>query len=569
LHHFTHAIHEDHDYEMPLIVDLAPPAINQFHYPHQMNSLGACQAKAMEAMAMLRIASGSQQHLEREAKMVQMMASLLGADGLHWVPGGRADKPWIAIPEPFVMVHGQGRMMRAMIAWYQYTGDPAWKERIDRLVNGLDRIMVVHKDDYAYFPVYGFYEADYLRSCYTKRGWKDTVEPTNEKFGEEGSLFNHQGHIPGALANWYALTGNKQALRLSGELVRFLTKPKFWADWKAGEYPGVVGAEHAHWDGHFHGYVNTLRAVLEYAIAANDSRLKAFVRDGYEWTRQAGLARINMVGDLQGCGMGRITGLAVKLSYAGVGDYWEDVDQYIRNGGTEMQFTPEDLPYIQKIQAEKPASPPAPSAAAAALDAVVGSFAACTKDRWWLCCSPHGNMGIFYAWDGILRYFEGVAQVNLLLNRVSPWMDIDSYLPYEGKVVLRNKAAREALVRIPLYVDKQTVSCRVGDRGVRPEWFGRYLRLEHLKAGDLATIEFPVEDRVERWSLPTKGWNTKILQPAGTVYTFTFRGNTLVDVTPPLMPAWWLFRDRAKMYRTPKASMMKMTRFVSPRVLNW
>ena len=46
-----------------------------------------------------------------------------------------------------------------------------------------------------------------------------------EKKGEEGSLFNHQGHLPGALANWYMLTGNEQALRLSGRLVRFLTKP--------------------------------------------------------------------------------------------------------------------------------------------------------------------------------------------------------------------------------------------------------------------------------------------------------------------------------------------------------
>ena len=27
---------------------------------------------------------------------------------------------------------------------------------------------------------------------------------------------------------------------------------------------------------------------------------------------------------------------------------------------------------------------------------------------------------------------------NLLLNRASPWMDIDSYIPYEGKVVLKN-----------------------------------------------------------------------------------------------------------------------------------
>ena len=213
------------------------------------------------------------------------------------------------------------------------------------MVSGLDRI-AVHKEDYAYFPTHGFYGEEYLRSCYTQRGWKDTTEPQNEKGGEEGSLFNHQGHMPGVLANWYRLTGNEHALRLSGQLVRFLMKPDFWADWGAGEYPFVVGEEHSHWHGHYHGHINTLRAILEYAVAANDARLKAFVRDGYEWTRQLLVARLGYF-DQQGCGTARMIGLAAKLSDAGVGDYWEDVDQYIRNHGVEQQITDEDITFLQ------------------------------------------------------------------------------------------------------------------------------------------------------------------------------------------------------------------------------
>ena len=104
----------------------------------------------------------------------------------------------------------------------------------------------------------------------------------------------------------------------------------------------VVGAEHAHWQGHWHGYINTLRAILDYAVAVNDSRLMLFVREGYEWGRQKNLGRIGYF-DYQGCGTGRLIGLAVKLSYYGIGDYWEDVDQYIRNYGTEMQIVPEDM----------------------------------------------------------------------------------------------------------------------------------------------------------------------------------------------------------------------------------
>ena len=68
--------------------------------------------------------------------------------------------------------------------------------------------------------------------------------------------------MPGALETWYQLTGNEHALRLSGPLVRFYSKPKFWADFEQ-EYPEVIGAEHAHWQGCLHGHINTLRAILE------------------------------------------------------------------------------------------------------------------------------------------------------------------------------------------------------------------------------------------------------------------------------------------------------------------
>ena len=59
-------------------------------------------------------------------------------------------------------------------------------------------------------------------------------------------------------------------------------------------------------------------------------------------------------------------------------------------------------------------------------------------------------------------------------------MDIDSYLPYEGKVVLKNKNAREVFVRIPLWVDKKAVSCRIGNHTVPAKWFGNYLHFLNL-----------------------------------------------------------------------------------------
>ncbi len=590
VNHFASTTSEKDDCEMYWNVrfeESNPPAM---HF--QLSPLFACQPKCVEAMAMLRLMSGSQQHLEREAKMIQMLVSHLGEDGLFYVVGSGGRKPWLGPEEmrPFAHINGQLRMMRAMIAWYQYTGDPAWKERIDRMVDGLDRI-AVRKEDYAYYPTHGWMEEEYLRSCYVKgkgKGWKDTSEPENEKGGEEGSLFIHQGEIPGPLANWHKLTGNKQALRLAGELVRFLMKPKFWADWEKGEYPGVSGAEHAHWQGHYHGYMYVLRAILEYAVATNDSRLKQFVRDGYEWSRQPWLSRIGFVGDGQGCGCGRVIGLAVKLSEAGIGDYWEDVDLYIRNHGIEMQFAPDDIPYIRKIGKGRPlpSKDPFPFqtgpidtsvSGEKVIEAAIGAFSNDpSKGNWYGCCSPHGNMGLFYAWDGTMRHEDGVVRVNLLLNRASPWMDIDSYLPYEGKVVLRNKTAKEAYVRIPLYVDEKTVNCSVGTRKAQPEWFDRCIRFRGLQPGDVVTIQFHEEERLERWTVPIhprgQAWYALKLK-GGTAYTFRFKGNTLIEISPPLpgvfQPEWHLYSTRAQKYSANKAPVKKVLRYVTEQRIEW
>jgi hypothetical protein len=364
-------------------------------------------------------------------------------------------------------------------------------------------------------------------------------------------------------------------LHLAGELVRFYTKPQFWADWTGGDYQGVMGAEHAHWDGHFHGYINTLRSILDYAIATDDPRLKLFVRDGYEWARQAGLSRIGLVGDGQGCGLGRLIGLAITLTDAGVGDYWEDVDLYIRNHGTEMQFTPDDIPHLNELLAKNP-NPVRPKDLIAdqatgtnvgVMEASMGGFGAAPSKTWWaLCCSPWGNLGICYAWEATLRYDRGTARVNLLLNRASPWMDIDSYLPYQGKVVLRNKTAREAFVRIPLWVDKKAIQCRVANQAAQPEWFGSYIRFRDLKAGDVVTVQFPVVERVEHWTSPATG---PLPITKGATYTIKFKGNTVVDLSPPLMPGNWLYQNRADKYRANQAPMTKVTRYVTPTDLKW
>lgn len=148
VNHFTELIREDKDYEMLFgggwRVEDGTVGMG-FH----MTGIACCQAKCMEALVMERIMSGSPQNLDRETKMVEMMVSHIGDEGIWWVPRefGVTEKPWLGAADlrPYANTHGQGRMFRAIIAWYQYTGDAKWKALLDRMTDGLDRLFVVHK----------------------------------------------------------------------------------------------------------------------------------------------------------------------------------------------------------------------------------------------------------------------------------------------------------------------------------------------------------------------------------------------------------------------------------------
>src|SRR5437879_3820473 len=68
INHFTESIRENLDYEM--IMGVKFEADGSISAPMHMTGIACCQAKCMEAMAMERLMSGSQQHVEREGKMV-------------------------------------------------------------------------------------------------------------------------------------------------------------------------------------------------------------------------------------------------------------------------------------------------------------------------------------------------------------------------------------------------------------------------------------------------------------------------------------------------------------------
>jgi len=586
------------------------PAMGGLHYfnqffvcrPPYMNHHGAdttCTPKYMESFPMMRLMCGSDRYAELELMQRQMLVAQI-ADGLYW-NRYRADRPWATSYNPafdgqrktedLANVGGNGRMLRALVTCYELDPQPHWEARIRELVGGLRRI-AIHRDDYSYYPDGGFGEP----FNYPRSGWIRTEEPKSEIEGGEGAVTAYQGHQIQGLARWYRLSRDKDALDLAVRLARFCMLPKFWGGLPdpqkrqqgVGHVVGAVpdpfcisGAEQGHWFSHFHARAIALRGILECGMAVEDPRILEFVQRAYEYTWTLGIPRMGWVncypGALnlcEGCALGDLVALGIRLTDAGLGDYWDAVDAVVRNQLAEQQLIRADL--LERISAagpERPKDKRSPHSNQELNEGVIprslgifggtASPTAVPNTSSMTCCTSNATQGLYYAWEGAVRASGEGAQVNLLLNRASKLLDVESHLPYEGKVVLRNKAARRVAVRVPSWVPRREIRADVAGQARPLAWAGNYLLFDGLQGGELLALAFPVKETAACYTVCAR-------TPAEQVYTCTFRGGTLVDISPrDQSPTSYPLYQRDHL-RKSQAPTKTVARFVpSKTILNW
>jgi hypothetical protein len=263
--------------------------------------------------------------------------------------------------------------------------------------------------------------------------------------------------------------------------------------------------------------------------------MKHFARDGYEFSRSLGIAPLGWCEEYAGkhshetCCLADMVSLAIQLSAAGVGDYWDDVDGYVRNHLTEGQFI--DLEKMKRLNSHL--TPDQEKL----LERTVGSYCGwgspvALSTVLQNCCMANGSQALYSAWESIVQYQDATATVNLLLNRRSPWLDVESYLPYQGKVVLRNKQARRILVRIPGWVDRQRLDCRVDRESTGSRFLGNYLLVDQVGSSAVVTLAFPVREEVRSFAVDDYGDRGREPKPLMTYkYRVTFKAGTAMTVT--------------------------------------
>ncbi len=582
------------DYEIFWLTDIYrnPPIML-----HNFNDWVQNQEGLMEALPLLRNATGSELNSNVDPAWMRSILKSIGGDGLLYLPfNGR---PWGRIRaegvDPVWRSDGSRtstqnpavtqianlstceRAIGTMTLYYTRDNNAMWKAQIEPMIARLNEL-AIHKSDFAYFAA-GSFEPD------------AKVDPNSPiPLGSEWGVSWNTRAVQ-AFAQYYRATGYEPALAFAKELTnytlhqgqildgegRWILDPEIKSrkTWKAnGNEFDVDGLTLG---GQAQGHALAALCLMEYAIVTNDKVLMEFCNKSYQYGvnpgPEMGVSRI--VGwfpefyvpgypSCESCTNGELLSLAIKLTESGVADYWDDIDRFVRNHFAEAQLTSADWVYkMAERQPKKPVgqyetSDHVPERNLGAWSGWASPNEYAVRAGVSHCCTGNSTRGLYYVWEHMIDYEGDDLKVNLLLNRASRWADVYSYVPYRGQVDLKIKqSCRNVHVRAPEWLEggNPSITCKVNGSARPLHWEGRYVSIGAVKADDKAEIFFPISERTVRERI---GPNT---------YTLVVKGNTVVSIDPPGGNGP-LYANRAK-YRSSEVSWNKVTRFVPEQDINW
>ncbi len=562
VHGLTGITDPEKDYDLYWWVTIGSNPPFMTHRPNDIHN----QVGFHAALPLARLISGSGLNEHIEEHWAKVLLHMQGPDGLLWTKiDGR---PWLAFKGG--LTHGEatsdyadvilnGWALAALAVYYHLTGDALWKKTGEKIVHGL-AANVVDKGDYAYFS------QSFIPS-------KDPTMPIPHRV-------SHGGWVVYGLTHFFRETGYEPALKLAGKLARgikdhanFFGPHGEFLDCQRQPLP----------EAHFYAHVHCLFEILDYALAASgDNRdMIDFVKDGFDFARNSGNTILGFFPELlwrenfqtcETCGLADLISMGLRLTAIGEGDHWDDVDRWIRNQFAENQIIrPLDWANRQawlgpdagwQRQAHRPMDVVIENADHVT-ERVVGMF------RGWpnpndgfggrhsvvmVCCTFQGTRALYYIWEHMLTHKDGKLSVNLLMNRPSPWADVDSHIPYEGRVDVKVKQGVSLEIRIPEWVSPEETACAVNGKEQVLGWEGRYAQVGRTESGDLVTLTFPIAERAEKIHIQKHAYN------------IVRKGNEVVAIEPPgqIDPLY----QRSE-YRDAVTHWKKASRFVSDETFYW
>ena len=591
-------IDPDFDYQLYFHVMFSCSIPYMNHYSSDVT----LDAKYAESLPMMGLMTGKRAPLE-DAQREAVLSRI--EDGLYW-NRYRDDMPWRSVymqgfnktdlKTDYSNILANARLIRAMLTWNEIDAKSEITDIAESLIGGLKRI-AINRGDYSFYPDGGFGEP----FNYPSTGWSSTNEAETDVDGGEGSVVGYQGNQIQVMAKWYELTGDKSALDLAHKLTNYVMLPRFWGGVAClgdhgGKYsPGisvweddpicVAGNEIGHWFSHFHMRCVGLRGILEYALAVNDWDRLQFVKRALEHAMTMAIPRLGWyncypgaANMMESCALGDLAAMFIRLSEAGVGDYWDDLDAMARNMMVEAQL--KDRAQIESVAR---ASDPfehtkrmeyhrlakhqytEDDVIGRNLGAFVGQAMPNSAPKLWVmqCCTGNASQGLYYTWNAATRADAGNVTVNLLLNKVTKQVQVMSWLPYEGRAeFIIGEETHTLSVRVPGWVDGSTVQTCVNGNPADGMANGLYRIFTGLTQGDKVTLTFAVPET-------RKNYTANRGTPDEKTFDCVFRGSTAISVTPAdAHPQSYRMYERGGM--SGAAGMVDKTFYVADRTIsNW
>ena len=573
---------------------------------HDFNDWTQNQEGFMEALPLLRLATGETMNSEVDPAWMRSTLQSIGPDGLLYVPlrgrpWGRLHNDgvtpvWLAdgtttdFKDPAITQFANAstcqRMIGTMTIYYVRDKNPVWTTSIQKMVKRLNDI-AIHKDNYCYYAPGSFVP--------NAKCDPNVMMPTGSLWGVSWNTRLIQG-----LAQYARVTHDEQAIQLAQKLTnyalyhsavfdadgRWLLDPEFRKAQGFPDYavPDYVRKQFSHegmrFGGHGHGHLIALLALTDFAETTNNRELWQFCKKAFDWTLNPGeeygvSTRVGWIPEFylpaypsaDADPLADVLGIALKLSDAGCGDYWDKIDRFIRNQFAEQQLT--DTTSLSALSERSPRKPLAQyESSERVIERSIGAYGSSVSGNDWAlglastgiaqCCTGSSTRTLYYVWNRMIDFQNDQLRVHLLMNRASRWADVYSYIPYEGRVEVKLKrGCRNVQLRAPEWIRSSSpeLICKINGSPHTSTWEGRYVNVGPVKAGDKLMITFPIrEQTVQEYIGPVK-------------YTLVLKGSTVVSITPkgtnvPLYQG----RDR---YRSNQAPLKEVTRFVSAEDIEW
>jgi hypothetical protein len=382
------------------------------------------------------------------------------------------------------------------------TGDATALPRWNRLIQGLRRLTERTAPDELRFPTYR---------------WAPTLKPewTMGASVPEKWLGYRYALLTG-LARGVELVGDSATTELALGLARWYIRH--------GDVPadGRYAA-----NTHSGGILPTAVGIARLGIHTGDAEMIAWAQRVYEWTRantpDFGFLRDGLGLDgffastCETCGLADLIHLALVLTQAGIGDYWDDIERIGRNQLLENQYR--DAAMLRQLY---------PGIDEAVLAMMHGGFECAAFPNRLLaysgieaCCIGGGLRALYHVWRGTISETSDTTHVHLGFSRTTPHVAVIGYEPWLGRIEVQLCTPRRLTIRAPGHADLATVTLTLDGQRIQPTWSGRYAQLDQLGAGQVVTLSYPLHEHQASYEI------------AGQHYTGAWRGATLLEIQPP------------------------------------